>query len=160
MDLRVVLDRDAVKASDRYGVLDDAVLNLLHGQVGVCRDIALVAEVARERVGAVLQVLERHELALLVGEQALEGFLAVDILARDLEVIDLDLERVRQVEARALLLLDLDVGIADGDSRLIEILLIPLFFDQLTGIDQAVAICVKGRLVRRHRRCRRRAHIQ
>ena len=37
---------------------------------------------------------------------------------------------------------------------------IPLFFDQLTGIDQAVAICVKGRLVRRHRRCRRRAHIQ
>ena len=31
---------------------------------------------------------------------------------------------------------------------------------QLTGIDQAVAICVKGRLVRRHRRCRRRAHIQ
>ena len=112
MDLRVVLDRDAVKASDCYGVLDDAVLNLLNRQISVCSDVAPVAEVARERVGAVLQVLERHELALLVGEQALEGFLAVDILARDLEIIDLNLERVRQIEARALLLLDLDVSIA------------------------------------------------
>ena len=36
VDLRIVLDRDAVKASDCYGVLDDTVLDLLHGQISVC----------------------------------------------------------------------------------------------------------------------------
>ena len=123
MDLRVVLNRDAVKATDRHGVLDDTVLDLLYRKVGVRGDVALVAEVARQRVGAILQVLERHELALLVGEQALERFLAVDVLARDLEVIDLYLQRIRQVEARALLLLNLDVGIAKRD-----VLLIKFFF--------------------------------
>ena len=146
MDLRVVLNRDAVKATDRHGVLDDTVLDLLYRKVGVRGDVALVAEVARQRVGAILQVLERHELALLVGEQALERFLAVDVLARDLEVIDLYLQRIRQVEARALLLLNLDVGIAKRD-----VLLIKFFF--------GLQILLQRTSVRR-RCCRYRAHIQ
>lgn len=152
MDLRVVLNRDAVKAADRHGVLDDTVLDLLYRQVSMRGDIALVAEVARERIGTVLQVLERHELALLVGEQALERFLAVDVLTRDLEVIDLYLQRIRQVEARALLLLDLNVGATERDTALTVILLVLLFFRQLASIDQSVSICFDSSAIRHRRR--------
>ena len=153
MDLRVVLDRDAVKAADRHGVFDDTVLNLLHWQIGMCGNVAPVAEVARECIGAVLQVLEGHELALLVGEQALEGFLAVDILARNLEVIDLYFQGIRQVEARALLLLDLDVSTTERDTALTKVFLVLLLFRQLTSVDQSVAVRFNLSAVRQ---CRRR----
>jgi len=89
---------------------------------------------------------ECHELALLVGEQALERFLAVDVLARNLEVINLNLQGVWQVETWALLLLNLNVSIAKRNILFIEFLFCLQVLLQCTSI--------------RRRRCRCRPHIQ
>ena len=132
-DIRMVPDRQFIKASNHNSILHYTIGDFLHRQIHTHRYIAVLAEISCQIISAGFQILEGHQTALALFQHRLELLLRENILTGNLETLDLYLQLIRQVQLRTLLGF-IHLSLAAGKLHAAFFTLRPMFLGQRTGI--------------------------